>query len=93
MENTFKDIYLPVKSGITGEILGEKHYINSTELQNSISVIYNPLKPIGKWCIKLSLFNKGQFKTLWYGKTIKEIKTLIRDINDFKFDPYLFLNL
>jgi len=88
----YKDIYLAIKAGITGELLKEQHFINFIELQNSVIVIYDPLHPYGKWCTQLRLFNKGQYKTLWYGKTIKEIKALIRDINDFEYDPHLFLN-
>ena len=91
MKTYFNDIYLPISRGITGEIFGESqsHY---SELINKISVKYEPEKPFGKWVVRANFFHNGQFKTFWFGKTRKEIKELISYINDFKDDPYLFLN-
>ena len=91
MKTYFKDIYLPVKNNITGNLYRESHSEKS-ELITSIQVNYDPLKPIGKWVINTVFQYKNQAKRLWYGKTRKEIKALVNDINDFKFDPYLFLN-
>jgi tRNA A-37 threonylcarbamoyl transferase component Bud32 len=91
MKTTFKEIYLPIKEGITGNIMKEENKVYN-ELITSLSVNYTPNKPIGKWCINVVYFHKNIVKRLYYAKTIKEIRILVNDINDFKFNPMLFLN-
>lgn len=88
---TFNQLYLPVKNNITGEILKESHSLKGIEY-NAITVTYYPEKPFGKWAISALYKNNNQEKRLCYGKTRSEIKALVNDLNDFKFDPHLFLN-
>lgn len=92
MKTTFKSIYLPIKNGITGELLVEQHS-NKGELYQSIFVTKKPFNKLDKRSIQAVFFYKGQSKCFVYGTTIKEIKALVSDINDFKYDPYLFLNI
>ena len=91
MKTSFNTIYLPVKNNITGDIMNESHSENG-EVYNSIRVVYDPDRPVGKYVIYAVFRNNNQGKRFYYGKTRKEIKALINDINDFKFDPHLFLN-
>jgi hypothetical protein len=91
MKTTFKTIYLSIKKGITGNILKEEKR-EYNELIFSLSVNYIPEKPIGKWSIEAIYYYQTIVKRLYYGKTIKEIKILVNDINEFKTDPMLFLN-
>ena len=91
MKTYFKDIYLPVSNNLTGIVLNEEHKIKG-ELQKAIRVSYVPEKPHGKWCISGIFFFKGRSRWLMYGKTQKEIRELVKDINDFRCDPMLFLN-
>lgn len=92
MKHAFKDIYLPIKAGIIGELHHETQKQND-DLIKECKVSYNPDKPIGKWVITAVFHYRGQTKAFHYGKTRKEIKALINDLNDFDFDPHLFLNL
>lgn len=92
MKTYFKDVYWPVKNGITGELLTEQHSKDG-ELYQSIVVTKKYFNKLDKMSINATFFFKGQYKSFVYGTTIKEIKALVNDINDFKYDPYLFLNL
>jgi len=92
MKTSFKDIYLPVKNNLTGVVLNEEHKTNG-ELQKAIRITFAPEKPYGKRCISGIYFYNGRSLWLMYGKTIKEIKALINDINDFRNDPHSFFNL
>jgi len=92
MKTYFNDIYLPVKQGITGTIL-QNVIKRAGELEKQIDVTYELPQRKGERCILLVLFYKGQHKSFVYGKTIKEIRQLCRDVNDFNYDPHLFLNL
>ena len=91
MKTYFKDIYLPVKNGITGEILKESNSKNN-ELISQIIVKYDPDKPIGKWFINVVFVYQNSCRRYYFGRTQKEIRELVKYINDFKFNPYLFLN-
>jgi hypothetical protein len=89
---SFNTLYLPVKNGLAGQVLSEIHKERESTI-NFINVIFHPDKPIGKWVITAAYYNKGIFKALRYGKTQKEIRCLVKDINDFHYDPILFLTL
>lgn len=91
MKTSFKDIYLPIKAGITGNLILHEEKVFS-DLVKSVKVTYHPDKPIGKWVISAGFLYKSQSIRLCYGKTQKEIKTLIQDIKDFNSDPHLVLN-
>lgn len=85
----FKDLYLPVKNGLMGKIY-EHEVLKDGEKKQSVTVRYfSDAFP----CIVLAVENNGQTKSFCYGKTQKEIKELARDINNFYFDPNLFINL
>ena len=92
MKTYFKDIYLPVKKNITGVLLNEE-YRQKSELQKAIRITYTPVEFWGKRCIHANYFFCGRSRWFVYGKTIKEIRELIKDINEFREDPYLFLSL
>jgi hypothetical protein len=91
MKTSFNTIYLPIKKGITGEILKYSHSEYSNLIKQVI-VTHHPDKPIGKWVISATYVYKNMNKWLHYGNTRKEIKALQTDINDFETDPNLFLN-
>jgi len=91
MKTTFKDIYLPVKNGIMGNIL-KREYRVKDELIKAINVSNEPNKLIPpRPIVAVFQYNNNGIR-LYFGKTIKEIKSLVQHIKEFEYDPNLFLN-
>jgi len=92
MKTTFKDLYLPIKNNLQGVILNHEKKHNN-ELIEAIMVTLLPVEKCGKRCVSVNFFYNGRSRWSMYGKTVKEIRELSKDIKLFNFDPYLFLSL
>jgi hypothetical protein len=91
MKTTFNTLYSPIKAGIEGLLFREEHKVNG-ELQAGIRITSGDKRFYGKKSILARYSHNGQNRALLYGKTIKEVKALVADINDFRFNPHLFIN-
>jgi hypothetical protein len=92
MKTSFNSFYTPIKRNIDGVLLAEAKH-NKEGLIYSIRAEYWPDYPAipNKPLSILFVFGQ-QISRSFYGTTRKEIKAAVNDINDFRYDPHLFLN-
>ena len=79
----------PIKAGIEGNLF--RYSISNEGKSYAVEADFQRDRGIDPFTVKVVYCLGIYSKCLGYGHTIKELRSLRNDVNDFLFDPHLFL--